>query len=94
MITGPRPGRLNGSQRAAMRLILAAPDAGWQGDGTSVPCVHGCGRILWTGGKTPDTRIELDRIQPGGTYELSNLQPACRKCNAARGTDTTWTLGR
>jgi 5-methylcytosine-specific restriction endonuclease McrA len=55
------------------------------GNGEYVRCTH-CGRVL-----DYDT-VEADRIVPGGSYGHSNVQPACRKCNAERSNDVTWTF--
>lgn len=35
--------------------------------------------------------VEADRIAPGGTYARANIQPACRRCNSARGNRSDWT---
>jgi 5-methylcytosine-specific restriction endonuclease McrA len=48
------------------------------GDGTTCPCVH-CGEAL-----TAET-LEQDRIIPGGSYAMHNIQPSCGPCNKARG---------
>jgi 5-methylcytosine-specific restriction endonuclease McrA len=50
----------------------------WFGDGTAAPCTH-CGESL------SFATIEADRIIPGGSYARTNIQPACRSCNVARG---------
>lgn len=53
------------------------------GDGTTCPCVH-CGR------KLDFQTIEQDRITPGGSYRLLNVQPSCGPCNKIRSNDVAW----
>lgn len=53
------------------------------GNGEYVLCVH-CNTTL-----TYDT-VEADRIVPGGSYARCNVQPACRRCNAARSNNDAW----
>ena len=48
------------------------------GDGETCQCVH-CGK-----GLTFHT-MEQDRIEPGGPYRRSNVQPSCTPCNKRRG---------
>ena len=76
-------------KRARKRWLLgqvADRDLGmapYGGDGTTVPCVH-CLEPL-----TFET-VESDRIEPGGTYARTNVQPSCRHCNASRGDNPNW----
>lgn len=53
------------------------------GNGTEAPCVH-CSTTL-----TYET-VEADRIEPGGSYRRTNVQPACRSCNSARSNNVDW----
>lgn len=53
------------------------------GNGEKCPCVH-CQTSL-----TFET-VEADRIEPGGSYRRSNVQPSCRKCNLSRGKKLDW----
>lgn len=75
--------RGNAANRAARKLwMLSAPQFG--GNGTTVPCVHGCGRLL-----TYKT-VQADRIIPGGSYRRTNVQPSCGPDNVARSNKTSW----
>jgi 5-methylcytosine-specific restriction enzyme A len=73
------PGRPTAAQRgygAEWRRVSAQVTAG------AVAC-HWCG-----GGFTADNPVTADHIVPkarGGTNDLSNLVPACRRCNSRRG---------
>jgi hypothetical protein len=58
--------------------------SGFGGNGTSVPCVF-CAESL-----TYET-VEADRKDCGGSYQRSNVQPACRPCNLARSDDASLT---
>lgn len=62
--------------------LLTTPKFG--GDGVKVACVH-CAAYV--------TRDELhaDRIQPGGSYRRTNIQPSCGGCNIRRGNKIDWT---
>ena len=53
------------------------------GDGTTCPCVH-CNKPL-----TFET-LQQDRIVPGGSYAMSNLQPSCESCNLLRAHNIEW----
>lgn len=53
------------------------------GNGITCFCTH-CTTLL-----TAKT-LEADRKEPGGSYKRSNIQPSCRKCNAARGNNVHW----
>ncbi len=66
------------ARRARKRWMLSA-----FGDGESCPCAH-CRRPLTY------VSVEADRIIPGGSYRHENVQPSCRDCNLARGTDAKW----
>jgi len=55
------------------------------GDGEKCLCVF-CAAML------DYDSVEADRIQPGGPYVRSNVQPACRSCNLSRSNNVEWTL--
>ena len=55
------------------------------GDGEKAPCTH-CDAPLHY------ETIEADRIEPGGSYRRSNVQPSCRGCNLARADDVDWDM--
>jgi 5-methylcytosine-specific restriction endonuclease McrA len=77
-----RPGgekRGNNKDRRARKLWMLS----FWGDGSRCPCVH-CDSTL-----TFET-VEADRINPGGSYRRTNVQPACRSCNAARSNNLDW----
>lgn len=86
-----RPGgdsRGSAADRRARKYRMLR-DVQWGGCSSllrKIPCVHGCGRYLSFG------LLEQDRIEPGGRYCYTNLQPACRSCNLARSDNPTWTL--
>lgn len=85
---GPRHGgdhRGSAASRRARKTWLLSPDAGFGGDGTTVPCAHRCGAVLTF------ATVEADRIIPGGPYARHNVQPACRDCNLARSDNLAWT---
>ena len=54
-------------------------------------CGNWCGRPGWYGVYIPDhMKMEVDHIKPwshGGTDDLWNLQPMCKPCNRAKGTN-------
>lgn len=82
--------RGNSKDRAARRTFLI----GYWGDGETAECVY-CARTLrdhprtaWVGGVGPSDHIEADKIVPhenGPGYIRTNIVPACRACNVARG---------
>jgi len=85
-------GDSRGSSRNRLRrkLWLLSPEASAEingeivyfgGDGETVPCWLGCGRVLTF------ATVESDRIVPGGPYRRGNVAPACRPCNLARSDD-------
>lgn len=53
------------------------------GDGISVPCAFGCGRVLLFSTMTKDLWPRPARR--GGRYVRGNIRPACLSCNAADG---------
>lgn len=81
---GKKDKRGNSYDRHARKRWLLSPESGFGGNGKRVPCIHGCGTVL-----TYET-IEADRIQPGGTYARTNVQPSCRPCNIERGNNPNW----
>lgn len=63
------------SDRRARRAWLLSPEAGWGGDGETVPCWE-CGVLCGP----DDVDLCVDRIIPGergGTYRRSNIAPHC-----------------
>lgn len=69
--------RGNVYDRAARRAFLLAK----YGDGQACPCYR-CAVVL------DDSTVTVDRIIPGrdgGTYQRSNIRPACSKCNSETG---------
>lgn len=82
--------RGNSRDRARSKLWLLSPEAGFGGDGETVPCVHCDTELTFA-------TLERDRIIPGrlgGRYTRDNLQPSCRSCNASRGGQTDWASPR
>ena len=69
--------------RARRKAWLLSPEAGWGGDGETVPC--------WTCGVLcgpDDVELFADRIVPhinGGTYRRDNLAPHCDTCSHRQG---------
>lgn len=55
------------------------------GNGDSCPCSY-CGTELGF------ATVEADRIIAGGTYARTNVIPACRTCNSARGDKPLWSF--
>lgn len=64
--------------------IKRGPKVDFGGDGTHVNCVH-CSEQL------DYATLTVDRIDPDGAYVITNVQPACRRCNKARGDNPEWT---
>lgn len=73
--------RGSSKDRAARRVWLVSPAAGFGGDGTKVPCIF-CLCLLTA------AELHVDRIEAGGSYRRDNIQPACAPCNQSRGTKT------
>lgn len=79
-----RPDRRgNNTDRKNRKLWMLSPEAGFGGDNKHVNCVH-CGT------KVDYETVEADRIEPGGTYRRSNVQPSCRPCNIKRSDNPYW----
>jgi hypothetical protein len=79
-----RPGgekRGSSRDRRARREWLVSPAAGFGGDGVKVPCIF-CQAMMTA------AELHVDRIEAGGSYARSNIQPACPPCNQSRGTKT------
>lgn len=83
--------RGSAADRRRRRLILVGalapkrgPRPGVVGNGRTVPCAHACGTQLST------LTLTVDRIDPHGTYQLTNVQAACGRCNKARGDNVDW----
>lgn len=77
--------------RRARRAWLVSPEAGFGGDGTTVPCWE-CGAVL-----TVETVIADRRIpgELGGTYRRDNIQgPHCVRCSCRQGQRRTAELAR
>ncbi|AAN01911.1 HNH endonuclease [Mycobacterium phage West99] len=75
--------RGSSADRARRKAWLLSPEAGWGGDGETVPCWD-CGVLCG-----PD-EVDLcaDRIIPdirGGTYRRDNLAPHCAQCSHRQG---------
>jgi 5-methylcytosine-specific restriction endonuclease McrA len=67
------------ARRASKRRLLEI-----FGDGERCGCVHcGCELTLAT--------LTRDRCEPGGSYAIANLQPACGDCNRRRSNNRNWT---
>ena len=75
--------RGSSGDRRRRRWWLVSPEAGFNGNGESVPCYWDCGRRVyaetWLG-----PVVEADRFVAGGSYRRTNIVPACRACNVAR----------
>lgn len=52
-------------------------------DPNKVACVH-CGIIC------SYEEVEADRIEPGGSYARTNVQPSCGPCNRSRSNNVNW----
>jgi hypothetical protein len=70
--------------RHSRKRWLVGTESPFGGNGTHVPCVHGCGTIL-----SYET-VQADRVIPGGSYARHNIQPSCGPCNIARGNNPNW----
>lgn len=74
------------SQRRARKLWLISAEAGFGGDGVSVPCHLKCSDECLV--RVTIVTIWVDRIIPGcegGTYRRGNIQPSCGPCNMSHG---------
>lgn len=78
--------RGSSQDRARRKIWMLSPEAGFGGNGESVPCALGCESVLTY------TTVEADRKIPGGSYRRENIQPACRPCNLARSDDGDLTI--
>lgn len=70
--------------RKARRAWLLSPEAGWLGNGTTVPCAFPeCEEVL------EDATVTVDRWPLagalGGTYVRENIRPACALHNYGGG---------
>lgn len=73
--------RGSSADRRRRKLWLISPEAGWGGDGETVPCWE-CSVLL----ELPD--LFADRIIPGcvgGTYARTNIAPHCDRCSHRQG---------
>jgi len=73
-----RKKRGNVYDRHSRNKWLRSPEAGFGGNGETVPCTM-CGTVL------TEKTVEADRILAGDSYAHWNIRPACRPCNASRG---------
>lgn len=89
-------GRCNSAERgssydrARRKAWLLSPEAGWGGDGQTVPCWE-CGVLCGP----DDVDLIADRIIPGeygGTYARPNLAPHCGLCSCRQGQRRTTTI--
>ena len=74
--------------RRARKQWMLSPEAGFGGNGETVPCAFHPDELL-----TYST-VTADRIIPGehgGTYRRSNLRPACLSGNSSRKANLDWT---
>lgn len=85
----------NGNQRGSSyarrtrKMWLVSPEAGWGGDGETVPCWE-CGALC--GLADDDVELMADRIIPserGGTYRRDNIAPHCALCSHRQGQRAT-----
>lgn len=87
-------GNCSGSSydRARRKLWLLSVEAGWGGDGETVPCWE-CGVLCGP----DDVELFADRIIPharGGTYARTNIAPHCALCSHRQGQRATTQLRR
>jgi hypothetical protein len=78
-----RNARGSAADRRARRAWIVSPRAPFGGDDVKVPCVH-CGIVVAA------EEVDIDRIEPGGSYRRGNIQPSCRPCNLARSDNADW----
>ena len=76
--------RGNAADRRARKNWMLSPAAPFGGTGTTVPCVFCRCELTFA-------TVEADRVDCGGSYRRSNVQPACRPCNLARSDDADLT---
>lgn len=73
--------RGNSVSRRARRLWFLSVEAGWGGDGETVPCWECCVLLEFED-------IFTDRIirgEDGGTYRRDNVAPHCCRCSGRQG---------
>lgn len=72
--------------RRARKAWLLSPEAGWGGDGETVPCWEpDCGILVGPGA---DLDLIADRIvcgEDGGRYTRDNIAPHCLLCSCRQG---------
>ena len=78
-----RGGNKNEVPSAAVRRALKAWMLAEFGDGVTVICTGGCGRVLFWSEITRDRWPIPGR--KGGRYVRGNIRPMCLSCNAAEG---------
>lgn len=83
-----KPKRPGGEKRGnnldrARRKRRFLNDPQYHGTGETCECVH-CHNVLTY------ATVEADRKDQGGSYRYENVQPACRRCNAARSNNPNW----
>ncbi|QDK01713.1 HNH endonuclease [Mycobacterium phage Rita1961] len=84
--------RGNSVDRARRKAWLLSPEAGWGGDGETVPCWE-CGVLCGP----DDVDLFADRIIPcerGGTYRRENIAPHCDLCSHRQGQRATTRICR
>lgn len=77
--TGNKNQRPNSYAGRALKVWMLAEF----GDGITVPCSFGCGRMLFYSEITKD-RFPIPG-RKGGRYAKGNVRPACMSCNAREG---------
>ncbi len=92
-----RTGRSNTNERGssydrrARRAWLVSPEAGFGGNGTTVPCWE-CGKPLTVENVIADRKVPGEL---GGTYRRDNIQgPHCLSCSCRQGARRTAELRR
>ncbi len=81
--------RGSAASRRARKIWILSPEAGFGGNGTTVPCYRAdthCDVYDLT-----FETMQVDRIIPGaegGRYTRDNIRPACAWCNHGTGTRT------
>jgi len=80
--------RGNTAQRRARKLWLLSHEAGWGGDGETVPCWE-CGMLCEYEDLVADRIISGEN---GGRYTRDNIAPHCQLCSCRQGQRRTTEL--